>query len=360
MLRPLTARTGALLRGRRLLSSVPTHMRAVVVHDVGGPEVLKLEEAWPVPSLAAGEVLVKNTYLGLNFIDTYHRGGLYPRDLPFVAGSEGAGEIVALSAEAAAEGAAIGDRVAYQVRSAHSEYTAVPAAKLVPVPSSIGLDVATAACLQGLTAHYLVTDAHAGIARPGDWMLVHGVGGGTCQWAAQMARLKGYRVIGTCARGKEDIARATACDKLIVLDEAAGTAYEDYLSCDIVGEVMAVTGGEGVRAAIDGIGKSTLEISLACLARRGILVSFGNASGAVPAFPVLRLIGKSNFVTRPKLEDYVEDRDELLMRAREVFGWIAAGELSVRVDQTFPLADAAEGHGYLEAGRSTGKILYSV
>ena len=189
-------------------------------------------------------------------------------------------------------------------------------------------------------------------------MLIHGVGGGTCQWAAQMARLKGYKVIGTAAKGKADVAKATKCDELILLDETPGTAYEDYTSVDIVAKVMEATGGEGVKAVIDGIGKNTVDISIDSLARRGIFVSFGNASGAVPPFPVLRLIGKSAFVTRPKLLDYTVDRKELLMRSNEIFGWLGSGELNVSIDKYFDLDNAPEGHKYLESGASKGKVLF--
>ena len=136
-----------------------------------------------------------------------------------------------------------------------------------------------------MTAHYLTHSAHAGLVKPGEWMLIHGTGSGTCQWAAQMAKLRGYKVIGTCSESKQDIARATGVDELIVYKEAPGTSYEDYSSVDLVPKVMEITGGEGVKAVIDGIGLATWETSIEVLARRGIFVSFGNASGAVPAFP---------------------------------------------------------------------------
>merc|ERR1712087_490379 len=210
------------------------------------------------------------------------------------------------------------------------------------------------------TAHYLTTSAHADLIQLGEWCLIHGVGGGTCQWAAQMAKLRGFKVIGTCSKGKADIAESLGCDELIVLDEVEGASYEDYESVDIVSKVMEITGGSGVKAVIDGIGKSTVDISINSLARRGIFVSFGNASGAVPAFPVLRLIGKSAFVTRPKLLDYTVNRDELLLRANEIFGWLANGDLKVSVDRAFPLAEAPEAHKYLEAGKSKGKALYKI
>lgn len=310
--------------------------------------------------MGPGQVIVKNEYAGINFIDTYHRKGLYARDLPFVGGQEGGGTVAAVSDEAAAQGIAVGDRVAYSVFGSYAQYTAVPAAKLLPVPEAVAMDVATACVVQGLTAHYLTTSAHADLIKEGEWCLIHGVAGGTCQWAAQMAKLRGFKVIGTAPKGKADIASALGCDELILLDEVAGTSYEDYESVDVVAKVKEVTDGEGVKCVIDGIGKSTVDISIEALARRGIFVSFGNASGAVPAFPVLRLIGKSAYVTRPKLLDYIVNREELVWRANEIFGWLEDGKLQVSVDTTFPLDEAAEGHLYLEAGKSKGKVLYKI
>jgi NADPH2:quinone reductase len=331
-----------------------------VVRETGDAHALKVEDDFPTPQLSPGGVIVRNSYAGINFIDTYHRKGLYARDLPFVGGQEGGGVVAATSPEADRDGIKVGDRVAYSVFGSYAEYTSVPASKLLPVPDGIGLDVATACVVQGMTAHYLVTSAHAGLVRPGEWCLIHGVAGGTCQWAAQMAKIRGYKVIGTAPRGKADVASALGCDELILLDEVPGTSYEDYGSVDVVAKVMEVTGGEGVKCVIDGIGKSTVDVSIDSLARRGIFVSFGNASGAVPAFPVLRLIGKSAYVTRPKLLDYTVDREELLWRSSEVFGWLLEGKLSVSVDTTFPLDQAAEGHLYLEAGKSKGKVLYKI
>lgn len=344
----------------RFMSSIPTTMRAAVVREVGDADALKVEKDYPTPEMKPGQVIVKNHYAGINFIDTYHRKGMYARDLPFIGGQEGGGEVVAVSDEAAKDGIKIGDRVAYSVFGSYAEYTAVPSAKLLPVPDGVTLDVATSCVVQGLTAHYLVCSAHADLIKPGEWMLIHGVGGGTCQWAAQMAKLKGYKVIGTTSKGKEEASRKLGCDELIVLDEVPGTSYEDYESVDIVSKVMEITEGKGCKAVIDGIGKSTVDISINSLAHRGIFVSFGNASGAVPAFPVLRLIGKSAYVTRPKLLDYTVDRKELVWRADEIFGWLQDGKLKVSVDTTFPLEQAAEGHKYLEAGKSKGKVLYSI
>jgi NADPH:quinone reductase len=331
-----------------------------VVRETGDAHMLKVETDFPTPKMSAGQVIVKNQYAGINFIDTYHRKGMYARDLPFIGGQEGGGTVAAVSDEAAKQGIKIGDRVAYSVFGSYAEYTAVPASKLLPVPDAVGLDVATSCVVQGLTAHYLTTSAHADLIKPGEWCLIHGVAGGTCQWAAQMAKLRGFKVIGTAPKGKRDVAEPLGCDELILLDEVPGTSYEDYESVDVVAAVKEMTGGEGVKCVIDGIGKATMDISIDVLARRGIFVSFGNASGAVPAFPVLRLIGKSAYVTRPKLLDYTVDRKELVWRADEVFGWLQQGKLKVAVDATFPLDQAAEGHIYLEAGKSKGKVLYEI
>lgn len=336
------------------------NIQAAVVREPGDAHALLVESDFPTPTMGAGQVIVKNQFAGINFIDTYHRKGLYPRDFPFVGGQEGGGVVAAVSDEAAAQGIKVGDKVAYSVFGSYAEYTAVPAAKLLPVPDGVGVDVATACVVQGLTAHYLTSSAHAELIKAGEWCLIHGVGGGTCQWAAQMAKLRGYKVIGTCSKGKEDISRNLGCDELIVLDEVPGTSYEDYESVDIVERVMEVTDGKGVKCVIDGIGKSTVDISINSLAHRGIFISFGNASGAVPAFPVLRLIGKSAYVTRPKLLDYTTSREELVQRADEIFGWLKDGKLNVSVDTSFPLDQAAEGHLYLEAGKSKGKVLYQI
>mmetsp|Transcript_16653 Transcript_16653/g.25155 ORF Transcript_16653/g.25155 Transcript_16653/m.25155 type:complete len:367 (+) Transcript_16653:124-1224(+) len=345
---------------RFLSTAIPSTMKAAVVRETGDANVLQLESNFPTPELKAGQVIVKNEYAGINFIDTYHRKGLYERDLPFIGGQEGGGTVAAVSDEAAAEGIKVGDRVAYSILGSYCEYSAVPAGKLLSVPDGVGLDVATSCVVQGLTAHYLTSTCHADLIKEGEWMLIHGVGGGTCQWAAQMAKLRGYKVIGTCSKGKESVAEKLGCDELIVLDEVPGTSYEDYESLDIVERVMEVTDGVGCKAVVDGIGKSTVDISIKSLAHRGIFISFGNASGAVPAFPVLRLIAKSAYVTRPKLLDYTTNRAELLSRSDEIFGWLKDGKLSVSVDTTFPLEQAAQGHLYLEAGKSKGKVLYKI
>mmetsp|Transcript_47933 Transcript_47933/g.70986 ORF Transcript_47933/g.70986 Transcript_47933/m.70986 type:complete len:348 (+) Transcript_47933:114-1157(+) len=341
-------------------STIPSTMKAAVVRETGDANKLIVEPDFPTPKLCPGEVIVKNEYAGINFIDTYHRKGLYPRDLPFVGGQEGGGVVVAISEEASREGITVGDRVTYGSLGSYAEYTAVPSSKIIPVPSNVGSDIATACTIQGLTAHYLTDSAHAGLIKPGEWCLIYSVGSGTCQWAAQMAKLRGFKVIGTCSKGKRNIAEKIGCDELIVLDEVSGVSYSDFQSVDIVAKVMEITGGKGVKCVIDGIGKATVDISIGSLGRRGIFVSFGNASGAVPAFPVLRLIGKSAFVTRPKLGDYIASREELRERVSEIFKWLKEGKLDVSVDLIFPLDQVVDGHMYLEAGKSKGKLMYRI
>ena len=343
-----------------------------MVESPGGIDALLFRTNHPTPPLPIppGHVLVQNEYAGLNFIDTYHRSGLYPRQAPFVLGQEGGGTIVALSDDFENDqtlkesGLKMGDRVVYGSFGSYAEYTSVPVDKVVPVPDELDMPTAVACMTQGLTAHYLSSSVSAGIAQPGDWVLIYGVGSGTGQWTAQMAKLRGYNVIGTTSRYKvknmdstDAAASAFGCDKLLILENVRGKSYADYSSIDIASEVSKVTNGRGCKIVIDGIGKSTYEISLKCLDKRGLFVSFGNASGPVPAFPLLRLLEKSAYVTRPKLNDYTCTRVELLERAHEVFAWVKEGKLKICVDKVFELEDAGKGHEYLEDGKGRGKIL---
>jgi NADPH2:quinone reductase len=350
---------------------IPTTMNAVVIREYGGIESLSYERDFPVfptnnHQLSKGQVLVKNKFCGLNFIDTYYRSGLYKQDLPFIVGQEGAGEVVMISDHNDDDDVSnpsdikVGDVVAYSSLGTYCDYTAVDADKVVKIPDGISIEKALCCMVQGMTAHYLVTDALTGLAQPGDWMLIYSVGSGTCQWAAQMAKKLGYKVIGTTSRGKATESIQTTCDHLIVLDVMEGKTYADYNSVDIVRTVMEVTNGDGVKCILDGVGRNTADTSIQCLARRGLWISFGNASGPVPPISLLQLTAKSAYVTRPKLSDYIATHEELQSRANEVFQWVKSGDIDVTVDCIFPLSDVKVGHSYLEAGRSKGKVLFEM
>jgi NADPH2:quinone reductase len=332
--------------------------QAVVVYSVGDTSTMTYTEDQPVPFVGNNQVLVKNQFAGLNFIDTYHRSGLYKRDLPFTLGGDGGGRIAAVGTEVT--GWKVGDKVAYMADGSYAEYTAVSVDKLVKVPEEVDLKVAIAAMVQGLTAHYLVTSAHCGLIQAGEWCLIYSVGSGTGQWAAQMAKLRGYKVIGTCSTAKAEMGKAVGCDELILLDSPEGKSYGDYASIDLAARIMDITCHVGCKCIIDGMGKSTWEISLKVLARRGIWISFGNASGVVPDFSPLKLAVKSAFLTRPKLGDYVASREELDERWSEVVDWITTGKLEMSIDRIFPLVEAAEGHKYIESGQTKGKILFQL
>jgi len=341
-------------------------MKAVVVEATGGVEVLQYKNHEAPPQFSPqNKALVKNEYAGLNFIDTYHRSGLYPRELsPFILGQEGGGVIEGLPNDVDSDhlGFKVGDRVVYGAFGSYAEYTSVPLDKLVPVPDDMDMKTAIACMTQGLTAHYLSSSVGASIAKEGDWVLVYGVGSGTGQWTSQMCKLQGYKVIGTTSKGKvsdniNNAKSAFGCDELIILENATGKSYADYTSVDISSKVMDITDGKGCKLIIDGIGKDTYEISLQCLAKRGLFVSFGNASGAVPAFPVLRLLPQSAYMTRPKLNDYVATREELLERAKDVFTWVREGKLNIVIDRVFELEQVRAAHEYLENGGAKGKVL---
>jgi NADPH2:quinone reductase len=337
--------------------SIPETMKAIVVKETGGLDALTLDPAYPVPKVGVFQVLIKNEYAGLNFIDTYYRSGLYKKACPFVSGQEGGGVVVAIGSKVS--NIQLGDKVVYiALVGSYCEYSAVPATKAVKIPASITMEKALACMVQGLTAHYLVTDASAGLIQKDEWCLIYSVGSGTCQWAAQMAKLQGYKVIGTTSKTKADIAPKAACDHLLVLDTAEGKTYADYESVDIHQKVMEWTNGQGVKCILDGVGRSTSDISIKCLGRRGIWISFGNASGAVPPVSISKFTPKSAFCTRPKLGDYIATREELDQRAQQVFQWMSEGKLDVKVDKVFPLENAKEGHSYLEAGQSKGKVLF--
>lgn len=319
-------------------------MKAIVVENCGGPEVLAYSDA-PQPTPQAGEALVKLEAIGLNFIDVYHRTGLYPLPRPFIPGMEAAGTVEAVGAGVTE--VAVGDRVAYAMNpGAYADYAIAPAWKLVQVPAAVSAAQAAAAMLQGMTAHYLVTSVHP--LKAGDTALIHAAAGGVGLLLIQMAKNIGARVIGTVSTAtKAALAREAGADEVILYSEQ-----------DFAAETRRLTDGKGVQVAYDSVGKDTFLASLNCLAPRGMLALFGQSSGSVPAFdPALLAQKGSLFLTRPSLAHYAATREELLWRAGEVFNWIGAGSLKLRIEKTFPLAEAAEAHRQLEGRQTTGKVV---
>jgi NADPH:quinone reductase len=319
-------------------------MNAIVVETCGAPDVLVYQEA-EKPAPKAGEAVVKLEAIGVNFIDVYHRTGLYPLPRPFIPGMEGAG-VVETIGEGVTE-VAVGDRVAYAMNvGAYAEYAVVPAWKLVKVPSSVSAEQAAAAMLQGMTAHYLVTSVHQ--LKTGETALIHAAAGGVGLLLIQMAKNIGARALGTVStEAKAKLARAAGADEII-----------RYTEQDFEAETRRLTDGKGVQVVYDSVGKDTFLKSLNCLTPRGMLALFGQSSGPVPPFdPALLAQKGSLFLTRPSLAQYAATREELLWRAGDVFNWIGAGKLNLRIEQKFPLAEAAEAHRQLEGRQTTGKVL---
>jgi NADPH:quinone reductase len=317
---------------------------AIVVRTTGGPDVLEYTQI-DAPQPGAGDLLVNVRAAGVNYIDTYHRGGMYPMNLPFTLGLEGAGEIAAVGADVT--GFAVGDRVAWaQVPGSYAQQTVVPAAAAASVPDGIDDETAAATMLQGLTAHYLVTSSYA--VKPGDTVLVHAAAGGVGLLLIQLAKARGGKVIGTVStEEKEELARAAGADEVI-----------RYTEIDFAEEVARITGGAGVAAVYDGVGKDTFDQSMTCLAPRGTLVLFGASSGAVPPVDPQRLnAGGSLFLTRPTLGHHIATPEEYRWRCDEVFAAIAADRLKIRVGGRYPLAEARRAHEDLEGRRTTGKLL---
>jgi len=319
-------------------------MRAIQVQSFGGPEVLTTVEL-PVPEPGPGEVRVRLAAVGVNFIETYQRSGYYPAPLPFVPGSEGAGTVSAVGP--GVESVSVGDRVAStDLRGSYAQEAIVGADRVVPVPDGVDTELAAAALLQGMTAHYLLYDSYP--VRAGDTVLVHAAAGGMGLLLTQLATRLGARVIGTVSTvEKEALARAAGAAEVIRYTETD----------DVPGQVKRLTGGEGVAAVYDGVGKDTFDASLASLRLRGTMVLFGASSGAVPPMDPQRLqAGGSLSLTRPTLRHFVVAPAELRRRAGDLFGWIADG-LSIRVHDRYPLVEARRAHEDLQGRRTTGKVL---
>jgi NADPH2:quinone reductase len=318
--------------------------KVVTVHQTGGPEVLRVED-WPLASPGPGQVALRQTAIGLNFIDTYQRSGLYPVKLPFVAGNEGAGVITALG-----DGVSdlkVGDRVAYQGQiGAYAAERLVSASRVVPIPDAIDDRTAAAVLLKGTTAYYLLFKTWA--VAQGETILWHAAAGGTGLIGTQWAKALGATVIGTVGSDeKAELAGAHGCDHVI-----------NYRTEDVVARVREITGGRGVDVVYDGVGKDTFERSLDCLRPRGMMVSFGNASGPV-SIPDLGILARkgSLFLTRPTGAHYFAERSELLKGAAALFDAIATGAIRVNIASTHSLEHVADVHRALEARETTGSVI---
>jgi NADPH2:quinone reductase len=318
---------------------------AIRIHEYGGPEVLQYEEV-ELADPGPGEARVRHTAIGLNFIDTYHRTGLYPMDLPTGLGSEAAGVV-----EAVGEGVAevkAGDRVVYTGRpaAAYAQSRNFPAWQLVSIPDNVTDEQAAAVFLKGLTAWYLIRRSYP--VQPGDPVLLYAAAGGVGSLLSQWAKHLGASVIGVVSTDeKAALARSQGCDHIIMADDK-----------DVAGSVRALTGGKGVAAVYDSIGRDTFISSLDSLRPHGVMVTFGNASGPVDPFAPVELAKRhSLYVTRPILFDFVAEREGLLTAAAELFDVVGQGVVKINVNQRYPLEEAATAHADLEARKTTGSTV---
>jgi NADPH2:quinone reductase len=322
-------------------------MKAIRVHQHGGPETMKLEDV-PVPEPGPKQALVRLAVAGVNFIDVYFRTGLYKAEQPTSLGNEGAGVVEKVGPDVTE--VHVGDRVAYAMaRGSYAEYAVVPAAVLVKLPDAITFQQAAAAMLQGMTAHYLTRSTYP--LKRGDTCLVHAAAGGAGLMIVQMAKTLGVRVIGTVStEAKARLARDNGADETI-----------RYTEQDFEEEVKRLTGGHGVDVVYDSVGKTTFDKSLNCLRPRGVLALFGSSSGAVPPFDPQVLNGKGSlFLTRPSLAHHVLTREELLWRAGDVLSGLESGALRLRIDHMYPLAHVADAHRALESRATSGKLLVTI
>ncbi len=319
-------------------------MKVIRIHQNGGPEVLRYEDVATAKPIG-DQVLIRVAAAGVNFIDIYYRTGLYPVALPHTLGQEGSGVIEAVGPEV--HWFYAGERVAWAHGSgSYAEYVLVSASQIVKVPENISDEVAAAVMLQGMTAHYLASTTFP--LKEGDSCLVYAAAGGVGHLLTQIARLRGATVIGTASTDEKcELARRAGADHVIRYDKE-----------DVAREVRRITSGHGVDVAYDGVGKATWQASLKSLRPRGMMVSYGNASGAVGSIDPLELSRNGSlFLTRPSLHHYVATRVELELRANEVFTWVGQDKLEVRIDRKLPLADAAQGQSALEQRKTAGKVL---
>ncbi|KAG6000697.1 hypothetical protein E4U21_005111 [Claviceps maximensis] len=323
------------------MAPTPSTMKAIQIAATGGPDVLQLKDV-PVPEPSASQVLVKNEFAGVNFIDTYFRTGLYPAQLPMTLGREAAGTVVASQSSRVPVGA----RVVYMSTGTYAQYSAVDASSIIQIPEDVSTQKAVAVYLQGLTAWTLIREA-ANV-QPGQWTLVHAAAGGVGILLVQMLRSIGAKVIGTASTAEK-------CQ----LAASNGAEWTINSADDVVARVKDITGGHGVDAIFDGVGKATFDADLEMIALKGHLVSFGNASGAVPPVNILKLGAKNVKLVRPVLYGYVTERKDLEEYSSQLFKLVANGKLNVVVHDVYPLSAAARAHVDIESRRTTGKLLIS-
>ena len=323
-------------------------MRAVIFDKIGGPEVLHVANI-PKPSPGPGQALVKMEWAGVNFIDTYHRTGLYPIKLPFTSGRDGAGVVESLSSDVSPDiGIKVGDRVAIYDSSTVAEYVATRASRLLKLPDNVDTRAGAALMAQGLTAWTLVRDAHD--VKPGETVLVHAAAGGTGGLVVQMAKHLGAIVIGTASTPEKiEIAKQHGCDHVI-----------NYSEKNTLEEVMKLTDGKGCHAVFSGIGQATFKDDLECVRRKGTMVTFGNASGAVEGFRPLELGKKNVKLVRPRLDAYIVDQEEFDQRSQELVQLISKGVVKLTYGKEYSMEEVGQAHIDLTSRKTTGKLLIKI
>lgn len=321
-------------------------MKGVLINKTGDTSVLEHKTDLPLPQPGAGQVLIHNSYVGINYIDTYFRTGLYPPPaFPYTLGRESEGTIVAVGDGGETYGLQKGDRVICLSEATYAEYTAAPAAKTHKIPEGVPEKVAVASELQGLTALTLIREAHE--VKSGDWVLVHAAAGGVGLWLCQLLKAVGAKMIGTAST-----------DEKTALAKRYGAAHVvNSKTEDVKARVMELTGGEGVVAVFDSVGKDTFDLSMDCLARKGSMVSFGNASGAVPPVTIARLTAKNARLMRTTLFGYIATREEYEKYTSELYELIVKEKMDARIHEVYPLSEVARAHQDIESRKTTGKLL---
>ncbi len=332
-----------------MASSVPKTMKAVILEQNGGPDELHFKVDYPTPAPGQNEVLVKNEVIGVNYIDTYFRTGLYPlASKPAIIGQEAAGTVAAVGPGSNSLGFRVGDRVVWMKFGSYAEYSVVPDDKTIKIPDEIGNEDAVGGFLMGMTALSLVKEAHP--VQKGDWVMLHAAAGGVGLLMCQLLRAIGAKTIAT-AGGPEkcELAKKNGADHVIDYKSPGGPKWLD--------EVKRLTNNEGVAVVYDSVGKDTWENSLEAARRKGKVVFYGNASGPVPPFPIARLSAKNISVIRPTLMNYTYTREEFEYYANELFQLVKSGDLKIRIHDTYKLENAAQAHRDLEARKTAGKLL---